>query len=696
MFLKWFLIVFMFLIASNCYAKDSLPQKRALLVGVAGYDRGSRDLYKDWWNLNTLNDVIAMKKVLIERFGFKNDDIIELKRKEDTSRKSIIKSFNKLIKRTKAGDIVFFFYSGHGQSIEDDGDDEIDGKEESLVPSDYISRRDDANNIRDDEIRNLVNKLMKRNPGNLTLVFDCCFSGDITKGGRYIVRGARRAPGTKQQKKITSPRSEIEKSPSGLFNKGEADQNGYIVISASRHDQLSMETDEEKMGLLTYAFTRAIMESGYSANKVSQSERSVFTYRDLFDRINSIIGQEKNAEQKPVFEGQSQIDKAVLGSRIVIPEKYIPIHVSEDNDLTLKAGKLHGITRGSTFSIYPSETKNFKKENPIAIAEVSFVELSKSKLVLLSEYQQKKTRDLEFCRAVEKEHVYGDMGLRICASLKEDQEKLISELKKLSMVSGIVESEDDWDLRIRHTVPNSRELIIEREDGYILTSFPGGVKNIRDIRTILEREARWRGIKKLNNRDRNSAIQIDLRIVPVLVKLNKSGKVNNLDAVIDDKELKREDGYITFTEQSNKPNSEGERVMIELRNNGNIDAYVTVLDMIPDKKGGKVQLLWPTDRDKKIRIKPNNQWIRIRGRHEYPAIWQLERTPNGAEIFKAIATAEPVDYDSIVDKGTTKGFNRNLSPLAELIRAANIGQKASRSSVPPSDWSTASIQFYVK
>ncbi|MBU2266440.1 MAG: hypothetical protein KJ977_05305, partial [Candidatus Omnitrophica bacterium] len=70
----------------------------------------------------------------------------------------------------------------------DDGD-ELDGLDESLVPSDYVSKRDGSRNIRDDEIARLLEDLSEKHPGNVTLTFDCCYSGTATRAGRMLVRG---------------------------------------------------------------------------------------------------------------------------------------------------------------------------------------------------------------------------------------------------------------------------------------------------------------------------------------------------------------------------------------------------------------------------------------------------------------------------------------------------------------------------
>ena len=63
-----------------------------------------------------------------------------------------------------------FHYSGHGNQI--DNSLKSNNYNETIVPF------DNNNQIFDDEIKELLSKAKS---ANLTLVFDCCHSGDITR-----------------------------------------------------------------------------------------------------------------------------------------------------------------------------------------------------------------------------------------------------------------------------------------------------------------------------------------------------------------------------------------------------------------------------------------------------------------------------------------------------------------------------------
>ena len=64
-----------------------------------------------------------------------------------------------------------------------------------------------------------------------------------------------------------------------------------------------------------------------------------------------------------------------------------------------------------------------------------------------------------------------------------------------------------------------------------------------------------------------------------------------------------------------------------------------------------------------------------------------------------IATNEYIDLSSLADLNTAKGMpiaKSKLSPLAELLRAATLGQRSAKNdAVNPSYWYTDTIPFLV-
>jgi Caspase domain len=94
---------------------------------------------------------------------------------ESTTKAGIILALSSLALKSWTAKLgtAWIYYSGHGTSLPDDGKDELDGKDEALVPSDMPT----AGIIRDDVLRGI---LASFNPAtSVVFVVDACHSGTM-------------------------------------------------------------------------------------------------------------------------------------------------------------------------------------------------------------------------------------------------------------------------------------------------------------------------------------------------------------------------------------------------------------------------------------------------------------------------------------------------------------------------------------
>src|SRR5260221_4313569 len=366
--------------------------RRALLVGVAKYARGG-DPKDEWWDLSSDADVAALRTLLVEKFGFADRDIVTLASRADTTRASILAALDRLIASTEPGDVVYVHYSGHGTQVIDTSGDEFDGLDEALVPSDYLSRHDGSRSIIDDEIAARLRTLGARRPASVLLTFDSCFSGTQTRGGRMIVRGAA------YDGPPPPNRAGARRTDSTGLDVSNAAAEGYVVISASRDDQLATQTDDESggsLGLLTYALLKRLRDAGPQT-----------TYRDLFEGIFDTMTR-KNPAQTPQIEGD--IDTTLLNGAAAVPEPYVETRVDGDR-LVLQQGSLHRVTAGSTFGLYAAGTRSFRGPRTLDTAEVESVHATTAVLKTSANRER-----LRLARPVEIAHKYGDASLRVDVS----------------------------------------------------------------------------------------------------------------------------------------------------------------------------------------------------------------------------------------------------------------------------------------
>jgi hypothetical protein len=694
------------------------PRKRALLVGVSGYCRGGDSSRcaageKYWWDLNTEPDVAAVEQVLRGKFGF--DDVRVLKTRGETTRRAIIEAFRSfLVGQTQKGDIAYFHYSGHGAQVPDDDrhgpnpevGDEIDGLDESLVPSDYVSQEDGSNNIRDDEFSRLFSELKAKGPANITVTMDSCFSGSNTRGGSNLVRGRGWNGPAPAARRATTP-----EGPGGLLRGGEARSTGLTVLSATRNDQLAFETEDPatraRMGTFTHALVKAL-----------EAADSSTTYRDLIERVTDDVTR-RQRNQEPQLEGDRDL-LLMSGVPVRPPQPYVETQLQGEK-LYLSAGRLQGVTEGSLYSLHPPGGGPGKTE-PLAGARVEAVQLARAVLKLdPPPANNRPPESLRGARAFEVMHDFGDLRLKVAvrdlASTPAGRE-VAERLKSSDMASMISDVAQGWDVRVcrdncpDETLPPGEPAVkftggftLQRSDGSVVVRALDGVGVVETIRLALEREARWRFIKELES-ENDPDVRIRIRLVPVAdVEINPKTGLASKARKLAPEMARGEGGQLVLRE--------GDFVMLEIMNLGSEDVWVSVLDINGD---GAVSPLWPHP-DIPVGLSGENKIPGMRGGEPawtpvpLPFVVGITK-PYGWETFKAIATLNKTNFSPLFQAGVSEGIQRgerrggaeSQTALGQALMTAMSGLSGKRGGagadpariVLPPGWGTASVTFMVK
>lgn len=153
--------------------------KFALLVGI-NYKGTANELK------GCINDVATIKQYLTTQRGYLPENIVTLTETDVSTLRptgiNILREFSRLILRGQGAEELFFHYSGHGSYIDDRDGDERDGRDETIVPLDYMNN----GMITDDVMHDYV-ELMPAGC-KLYCLFDCCHSGTILDL-KYLYKG---------------------------------------------------------------------------------------------------------------------------------------------------------------------------------------------------------------------------------------------------------------------------------------------------------------------------------------------------------------------------------------------------------------------------------------------------------------------------------------------------------------------------
>ncbi len=150
--------------------------RKALLVGINDYSptgQGGPDLR------GCVNDVRDMAHTL-NALGIIPAGPGSMKILTDTraTRAGILSGLKWLLAGSKKGDLLIFYYSGHGSQVPDLNGDELEAppkKDETICPHDYRV----AGMIKDDEFRKIFGGIQAG--VNLDVLFDSCHSGTVTR-----------------------------------------------------------------------------------------------------------------------------------------------------------------------------------------------------------------------------------------------------------------------------------------------------------------------------------------------------------------------------------------------------------------------------------------------------------------------------------------------------------------------------------
>ena len=158
--------------------------RRALLVGINSYERfgrpgtataSGRERIHDLEG--SVNDVQAVGDLLRARFGFESAHMTFLLDTAAT-REHILAAIRRLGDAAQPGDVVLFYYAGHGSQRRNSLSARPTKVDQTIVPVDANAGVFD---VRDKELARLFGALVNKRVA-LTLIFDSCHSGAITRG----------------------------------------------------------------------------------------------------------------------------------------------------------------------------------------------------------------------------------------------------------------------------------------------------------------------------------------------------------------------------------------------------------------------------------------------------------------------------------------------------------------------------------
>ncbi|MCU0348341.1 MAG: caspase family protein [Saprospiraceae bacterium] len=635
---------------ANTPAKAADPPKKALLVAVGNYpfDTG-------WKKISSLNDIVLLRKTL-EKQGFATTDIHELTDEAATKLGILAAIRQYLIETAAPGGVAFFHFSGHGQQVADDPDhagrgDELDGYDEAIVPinSPLVFNPgvyEGENLIRDEELGRLLDELRRKlgPTGHLTVVLDACHSGTGT-------RGSGLARGTTQ--KMASPdyiagHLQAAKEKGSLVEGVVDERNLAPMVSffgAAQH-QLNFETKDEEgrgVGSLSFALCK----------KLSAAPKGT-TYRGLFEQVRtemSILAPTQN----PQVEGP--LDQELMGGQLLGFPDFLRVGAWNDpGSVTLDAGWLQGIHEGTVVGLFPPETRTIAGLVPIAKGKITYADATSCTVALEADVEQ------EIAKAAwvfVLEQSFGDLSVSFRNGLPEGHPVLPFLRSKIAKTPVVREADPaDLELGLSDDATRGGAVQLLTNGGMVVASFQENLspEALADrIHRQMVSVAQVRFLKSLEME--SSTLPVSFEIIPIKYDPAQNNQYLG-DLPIEER----------LDENGNLRLKVGDGFRIKVTNHGSRPAYFTLLDIQPDNV---MNVLMPSQWDP--RETPSEFVVEAGSSFEPPAKYYKKiEPPLGAEVFKLIATEQPLDLRTVTSsRGQTRSASQN--PFELLLADSFFG-----------------------
>jgi len=548
------LLTFIVLFSLSLQAK-----KIALIIAVGDYPAST-----GWSPISSANDVPLIKSALLKQ-GFNEDDITVLLNSEAT-RAGIIAALEKLNQTIEPGDIVVIHYSGHGQQIADDNGEEIDDKDEAIVPYDaFVSpsyNYSGQNHIRDDELGKLITNFRNKlgQDGQLVLLLDSCHSGSATRGGKARGGAPTFAP------EGWSASENKTKSGSDMLETAQVkpDAAPFVMFSGASANELNYEY--EGVGSLSYAFNKAMTDLG-----------SDFTYRQLYNKMAATMNV-ISPNQTPTIEGNP--DYKVFKGEYVKQEPYFEIAALPRPDVVkIQAGKLQGVFPETSVAILPAGTTTYDASKVITKGIVKLAKFNEANIVL--DKALPGSNEKEYWVFIDKK-TYGDISLQVYldASTKNSgieaalndflSENKLGALVQDSLESSVIISQDQGSFQLQAT--NGEVTVDQTEDSRGSAAFD-------DLKQKLFNYAQGQYLKELqmNNPD----YEFSFRLLPVSydVVMESYGEALDANAYTD------ANGMFSVV-------PEVDHVVLEVTNESDRELYFSIIEI---NSKGEITPFMPND-----------------------------------------------------------------------------------------------------
>jgi len=380
-------------------------KKYAVIVGINKYYVAPGVVHRSVLR-GCINDVLSVKGMLIQRFGFSETNISALT-DEAASKKNVVNALNNILAKSREGDAVVFYFSGHGVWMENNNQNILDkdvkkGMNQAMVMSDLYADKlgclfTDAN------VKTIFNKFVDKKV-IATTIFDCCYSGRLAAMPDFFSQNPYELIDPHLEQKsidfvevadsylfykestqdsvdivalndslriemgIESPntrafnlRDNITISdPIHIARPAERPNSSFLFVSASDEYQKALEITDET-GTQHGAFTKALLQT-------INNSRADLDFKQIFDNVKDLMAKKGYVQTPMHSEDPARLKKNLIGMPVNRTATTVTARSKSSNEkqILIDAGLNDGLTKGNILSV-----KNAKGTAKIRIIDIN-------------------------------------------------------------------------------------------------------------------------------------------------------------------------------------------------------------------------------------------------------------------------------------------------------------------------------------
>ena len=221
------------------------PQRLGVFVGISDYKDESVD------DLSVSHRDAEFMAEIMEKHG--KLDGGKVLTNSDATKNNIQKAILALKAKSKPGDELFIYWSGHGGKLSDTNGDEDDGKDEYLIPYDAGGNTpEEAMNsiVLDDTFGRWIQDLDGR---RVVVILDTCYSGGMSATTKSVGRSLYKLLGE------NGTQGEFDFLDSEMLRTKDVGQKDAAMLCSSNSDETSLEGD--KVSIMTGFLLKRVLES---------------------------------------------------------------------------------------------------------------------------------------------------------------------------------------------------------------------------------------------------------------------------------------------------------------------------------------------------------------------------------------------------------------------------------------------------